>query len=164
MFRKSLNIIHENQNMKSIFVFILTFGIFISCAKSPKCWGKNKVKGIIENSLRIDCIPTSDQQEFVITTESEYQQVFVNLISGDYNCSLPEIDFNSNSLLGLHTKGACKTKYIREVTHTENEQQYHYKVIIKNCGICKKEGFSYNWVTIPKIIDGSTVTFETVNK
>ncbi len=150
--------------MKLLFVTILATGICMSCSKSPKCWGDNENKGIIENAIRIACEPATEQQEFVITNDTTYEQVFTNPSTGQLKCALPTIDFNSSSLLGLYITGSCEVKYIREVNRKDNTQTYHYKIVVKSCGTCKKEGYSFNWVTVPKIPDGWHVTFETENK
>ncbi len=150
--------------MRLLLTTILVIGIFISCSKSPKCWGEDKNKGIIENSIRVDCEPTTEQQEFIITDDSTFEQVFTNSLTGQLNCTLPVIDFNNKSLLGLFTTGSCEVKYIREVTRNESEENYHYKVVVKSCGTCKKEGYSFNWVTVPKIPQDWDVTFEIENK
>ena len=103
-------------------------------------------------------------QEFIIADDSTFEQVFTNSLSGQLNCTLPIIDFNNNSLLGLFTTGSCEVKYIREVTRNESEENYHYRVVVKSCGTCKKEGYAYNWVTVPKIPENWNVTFEIENK
>ncbi|MDA3780070.1 MAG: hypothetical protein PF487_07635, partial [Bacteroidales bacterium] len=96
--------------MRLLLTTILVIGISISCSKSPKCWGEDKNNGIIENSIRIDCEPTTEQQEYIITNDSTFQQVFTNSLTGQINCTLPVIDFNSKSLLGLFTTGSCEVK------------------------------------------------------
>jgi len=150
--------------MRLLLIIILLTVISPSCSKSPKCWGENKENGIIENSIRIDCEPTTQQQEFVITNDSTYHQVFTNSITGQLNCTLPVIDFNSSSLLGLLTTGGCEIKYIREVNQVDSNEKYDYKVVVKSCGACKRAGYSYNWVTVPKIPEDWNVTFEIENK
>lgn len=150
--------------MKSIILTFLIVGVLTSCSKSPKCWGDNKNAGIIENSIRIDCQPASEQQQFIITNDSIFKQLFTDSLSGQLKCTLPVIDFNNSSLLGLFTTGQCELKYIREVTRNDSDTKYHYKVVVKSCGICKKEGYSYNWVTVPKVQSGWNVTFEVENK
>lgn len=145
-------------------IFIVS-GLSFSCSKSPKCWGKNKNKGIIENSVSIYCDPISGEENFAIQNDSAYYYTFNDSINEMISCSnLPAIDFSTQSLLGLWATGGCEVKYIREVTSIDNELKYHYKVTVKSCGTCQKEIYSYNWVTVPKIPEGWTVTLEVENK
>jgi hypothetical protein len=139
---------------------ILFVGQFLSCSKNPKCWGDDKNEGIINNSFNSDikCSPKADQSEFTILDNSSFIQTF------DSTCSLPDIDFTTESLLGLYADGGCEVKFIREVTRIDSEKKYHYKVTVKDCGYCKRLGYSYNWVTVPKLPSGWTVTFETKKK
>lgn len=140
-----------------IIVFII--GLITTCSKSPKCWGDDINEGIINSSIRIDCEPINNQlQQYIIMNDSTYKNSFIS------TCTLPSIDFNTYSLLGLYADGACEIKFIRTVSQLENENKYHYKVIVKSCGACKKLGMSYNWVTVPKLPNSWTVTFEVINK
>ena len=151
------------KNLKNSFVgfvFLLVIGQFYSCSKNPKCWGDDKNKGIISKDIKLDlvCNPLTNQTEFIILDDVTFFQTF------DSTCTLPSIDFNKESLLGYYAEGGCEVKYIREVTFVESEKKYHYKVTIKDCGSCKKLQASYNWVTVPKLPNGWTVTFEMKKK
>ncbi len=128
----------------------------------PKCWGNNKNKGIIEKTIPIVCDPISDQQNFIIEDHFTYLQTWS--IDGAQICGLPGINFSSQTILGLYTTGSCKIKHLREVSKNENEQKYHYKVTVKSCGTCNRESYSYNWVSVPKLPEGWTVTVEVENK
>jgi hypothetical protein len=141
-------------------IFILLAGQFLSCSKNPKCRGDDKNEGIINNSVNIDikCSPKADLSEFVILDNSSFIQTF------DSTCPLPDIDFAAESLLGLYAEGGCEVKFIREVTRLDSEKKYHYMVTVKDCGYCKKLGYSYNWVTVPKLPSGWAVTFDTKKK
>lgn len=141
--------------IQSLVFFILIFSVN-SCSKSTKCWGKDKNKGDISESVKITCQPLSGDR-WVINDQSTYEQTF------DSACALPEIDFNNYTLLGLQANGGCETKYIREVDREENGNT-HYKVTVKSCGMCKSLVISYNWITIRKIPGTATVTFEVKEK
>lgn len=143
---------------------IFLLASFLSCSKSPKCWGNNKNKGIIESSIQIDCDPNTEQENFIINNDSTFQQTFRNITTGQSNCTLPSIDFNTYTLLGLYATGGCEVKYIREVSRNDSEKNYHYKITVKSCGTCKKEVYSHNWVTAPKLPESWDVTFEIENK
>ncbi len=144
-------------------VILLTVGLSFSCSKSPKCWGEDENKGIVENSVGIECEPISDQKEFVINDDSTFIQLFTDTISGQLKCTLPVIDFNNHSLLGYFADGQCEVKFIREVSRQEKQENYHYKLVVNSCGTCKSYAYSYNWVSVPKIPDNWTVTFEKEN-
>jgi len=134
---------------------ILLTGIFTACSRSPECWGADKNKGIIIESVpNLNCFPVTDHSQYVITNDSMYRQAFTA------GCNLPAIDFNTVTLLGMYTTGGCEIKFIREVSMHKEESRYHYKVKVKECGLCKKLVFGYNWVTVPKLPDNWTVTFE----
>jgi ssDNA-binding Zn-finger/Zn-ribbon topoisomerase 1 len=141
-------------------IFILIAGQFLSCSKNPRCWGEDKNKGIIKNSINSDikCLPKTKQTEFIILDDSSFVKTFGSA------CSLPNVDFNSESLLGLYAEGGCKVKFIRKVIRKDSEKKYHYKVTVKDCGYCKSLIYSYNLVTVPKLPSGWTVTFETKTK
>ena len=143
------------------FVFTGLLTIFISCGKSPRCWGGNKNEGIISSSVQINCWPAKFQENYIITSDSAYLQIFSDTSTG---CNRPPIDFSKFSLLGQSASGQCEIKVIREVTRSESENKYHYKVTVKSCGICKKEVLSDNWVIVPKLPDNWTVTFEVDEK
>lgn len=154
----------KNHPLKLISLFLLITGISYSCSKSPKCWGNNKNKGIIESSIQIHCEPVTEVGNFIIENDSTYQQLFTSSINGQLNCNLPPIDFNTYTLLGLFSDGQCEVKYIREVTRNDSEKNDHYKVIVKSCGTCMSNAYSFNWVTVPKLPEGWKVTFEVENK
>ncbi len=144
-----------------ILLTILLFNVFFySCSKSPKCSGEDSNKGIINSSIQINCIPTTYQDNFTITTDSAYHKIFSNTLTGQPICNLPKIDFNTYSLLGLRGSGQCEVKFIREVTRIASEMKYNYKLTVQSCGLCKKESYSDNWVTVPKVPSGWIVTYE----
>jgi hypothetical protein len=150
--------------MRNLLLIFIIAGLIGSCSKSPECWGDNKNKGIINNSIRIDCSPTTTQENYVITSDSAYQQIFSNSTTGQANCQLPSIDFSKETLLGVSATGQCEIKVIREVESIDKENKYHYKVKARSCGLCKKMAYIDNWVTVSKLPNGWTVTFEVDDK
>jgi len=150
--------------MRNLFAILVFVALFCSCSKSPKCWGDNKNKGIIISSIQIDCFPSIIKDNYIISSDSAYQQIFYNSSTGQTNCNLPAIDFNKYTLLGVRASGQCEIKVIREVTSLDNENKYHFKVTIKSCGLCKKIAFIDNWVTVPKLPSSWEVRFEIVEK
>ena len=160
-----IKLIQKQSIIISSLLIIIVAIISTSCSKSPKCWGNNKTKGIIESSILIDCEPLTGEENFVIQNDSAYFYTFNDSINEKISCNdLPAIDFSTQSLLGLYATGGCEVKYIREVTSFDNEKKYHYKVTVKSCGACMREVYSFNWITVPKIPEGFIVTFEKENK
>ncbi|MDQ3071885.1 MAG: hypothetical protein M3Q97_01285 [Bacteroidota bacterium] len=141
--------------MKTTALLIFASLILASCGKGSLCTGENKEKGIILNAHNILCLPETGQ-EFIINDTAAYRAVFADMPP----CDLPAIDFNSETLLGLYTTGTCNVRYTREVERIEAEKRYIYNVIIHSCGWCKSLVVNYNWVTVPKLPEGWTVTFE----
>jgi hypothetical protein len=146
--------------MRILFLTFIIAELVGSCSKSPEYWGENKNKGIINKSIRFDCSPTTYQENYIVTSDSVYQQTFSNTTTGQVNCQLPFIDFSKETLLGVNATGQCEIKVIREVASIDKENKYHYKVKVRSCGLCKEMAYIDNRVTVPKLPNGWTVTFE----
>jgi len=138
--------------MRIVFSILTIIVLFCFCTKSPGCWGESKDEGIINSSVIIKCETTG--QQFIVSDDSTYKSLFPP------NCDLPAIDFSTNTLLGQYADGGCELKIIREVIKLDEEKKYHYKLIVKECGMCKRLVYSYNWVTVPKLPKDWTVSFE----
>lgn len=133
-------------------LFLITMLTFLTTFCKRECRQDDINKGIIVEYLILE--PKTTPNDGVIISDSS---AFVNMFPYD---SLT-IDFNNYSLLGLYVDGGgCYGSITREVTRLEQEKQYHYKVTLYTCGICKKGFNDYNWVTVPKLPSGWTVTFE----
>jgi len=153
-----------NTYFKLISINILLLLLLVnSCSKNPKCSGEDKNLGLIKSSFTIPCFPKTGQNTFIIDNDSNFTKTFTDTLIGYIPCDLPIIDFNSNTLLGLYAEGQCEVKFIRNVTLSNDECQYFYKINVNECGSCKKLDCSYNWVIVPKLPDGWTVVFETTN-
>ncbi len=152
-----------SHNMRLIVITAFYLILISSCSKNPSCSGENENLGIIERSIIISCPIRTDQQNFIIDNDSVYNRTFTDSLTGQIPCTLPIIDFNLSTLLGLYADGQCEAKFIREVTQINNENKYIYRVIVEQCGACKKLITSYNWVTVPKLPYGWTVVFEKVD-
>lgn len=134
--------------------FYLLLGLILvmtNCARNRKCGGGNENKGLILQSVSISCNTITNKDQYRIDSDSVYKQTF------DSTCVLPQIDFRTNTLLGLQASGGCEVKFIREVKKTGNGIEYLVKV--NECGICKKLSSSFNWVLIPKLSATDEITF-----
>jgi hypothetical protein len=99
------------------FCFFIVLGstpTFASCSRNPKCGGGNENKGLILQSVSISCPLITNKDRYRIDSDSVYKQTF------DSTCTLPQIDFKTNKLLGLQASGGCEVKYIREVKQTSS--------------------------------------------
>ena len=144
--------------MKStlLIISLCIIGLFTnSCSKD------DVNEGLIISSININSISCSPSgTQFIITNDSLYKNAFGNSTT----CSLPAIDFNTYTLLGVYAKGGCNANFTRNVVRLDAEMRYHYKVTVKDHGMCKVLTYNYNWVTVPKLPNGWTVTFEVKNK
>ncbi len=146
------------QLPKTIGLWLLLVAMLVGgCSKAPRCAGNDENAGIIFSSIQIGCEPTTLLENYVIASDSAYQQTFTDGI-----CNLPTIDFNTYTLLGARASGQCEIKVLREVTSVEARREYAYKITVKSCGLCKKLAYTDNWVLVPKLPNGWAVTFEVV--
>lgn len=141
---------------------LLVAGLVGGCSKSPRCAGDDENAGIIFSSIQIGCAPPTLLENYVIASDSAYQQTFTDTSNGQPRCTLPPIDFNTYTLLGARASGQCKIKVLREVTSVEAQREYAYKITVKSCGLCKKLAYNDNWVLVPKLPSGWAVAFEIV--
>ena len=100
-------------------------------------------------------------QQYVVRDEATFSELaFLPHNSSDCaDAQVPAIDFSRYSLLGMYAEGTCTVFYTREVTKNEANKTYNYKVSTQECGFCESLSFSMNWVLIPKIQEGYTITF-----
>ena len=137
------------------FIFVL----FSSCRKGcPRVWFS---KGIIVQEISFGtCIPIPPnlpQTEYIIDNDTVYQQLLSNSVCSGY--TLPAIDFAQYTLLGKYATGQCKVDFHRQVTKDDAAKTYNFTIYVCDRGICKSAAISMNWVTVPKLPQGYTVTF-----
>jgi len=143
---------HCSMKKNLTILFLLTLLTLLTTFCKRECKQDDQNNGIIAEYLKL--IPVSTPENGVIISDST---AFANMFPHE----TLTIDFNNYSLLGLYvTDGGCHRSITREVTKLDTEKQYHYKVTLNSCGICKKLFYDFNWVTVPKLPDGWTVTFE----
>jgi len=135
------------------FIFVL----FSSCRKD--CPRDSFSKGIIIQEISFGlCIPPNlPQTEYIIDNDTVYQQLLSNSVCSGY--TLPAIDFAQYTLLGKFATGQCKVEFHRQVTKDDAAKTYNFTIYVCDRGICKKEAISMNWVIVPKLPQGYTVTF-----
>lgn len=89
----------------------------------------------------------------VINTQEEFEAAFVlpPQLAERPKCQdsvLPEVDFDTKTLLGLSTHGGCNTKTITSVYREGEVVVFELKV--KNWGICERLTIINKLITIPK--------------
>jgi hypothetical protein len=141
---------------KTYFLLLIVL-LLNSCDKYPKR-GESVNKGdIIDNFNLPDCysIKTYNGDECVIKSIADIDT------AGSSAC-VPDpinLDFNSFSVIGKTIRFDCSAKIIRELKINHDSKQYIFTIKYKQVGICKRLGFAFNLVTVPKIPADYTVVF-----
>lgn len=121
--------------------------------------------GIIEQDLIFGTCYTDIgalEQEYIIQDEAAYQALGILPVNSPDcvgNTTLPEIDFNIHTLLGLYAEGTCDTAFDRYVTRDDAAMKYVYTIGVRTCGNCESLFFAMNWVLVPKLPEDYTVEF-----
>ncbi len=120
--------------------------------------------GIITSELDLgDCfsdVGALDPQ-YIINDSTAFQALGILPINTPecVGTTLPEIDFNTHTLLGLYADGTCNVGFDRIVNRDDDLKKYIYTVSVNACGMCESLRFSMNWVIVPKLPDDYTVEF-----
>jgi hypothetical protein len=158
------------KRLQPFFLIILLAIGFSSCSKSPACKGQDENNGIIEkyygNHNFPMCMETyvNEQGTLVIRSNEELSTIIdsncANLPEAGYSEDPPEIDFSKYSLLGFWaTGGGCEIKIVREVTSSDEDGKYYYKIKIIECGLCDMLRYDANLVLVPKLPEDFKVDF-----
>lgn len=150
-----------NLNPITLILLLAIVLPFIACSKLSKCKGESTNAGIIIRNTALTeplCSTKVDTTEFVIGDRASFFQIY------DSTCSLPAVDFATESILGLYAEGGCDVSFAREVSRIDSEKRYHYKITVYQCGNCKSLTYSHNLVAVPKLPSDYKVTFEVENK
>lgn len=140
--------IKHRQKMKNLILFIVLL-LTIGCSKI----GYDKIEDI--QSISINCFTMSDN-EYVINSESEYYSIL-----DTNNCQPTYIDFSKNTLIGKYANGTgCSVEFKRRFFVNQEDNIYLYEIKVKEKGWCKKSDESMNWIIVPKIQNGYSVTFK----
>ena len=116
----------------------------------------------IETIDIIDCFEISETQ-LVINDAATYQTMLAQKVFSD-PCSsyiLPEVNFVEKTLLGKFTEAlACDVFYERRVEADPDSESYIYRITVHLDGQCQFSNTSMNWITVPKLPENYTVSFE----
>ena len=146
-----------------LFFVVISFSLF-GCGKNKKCNQEDTFSGIVLEQLNISEEPNSIardtlSQGFLITNDSVYKATFSR------TANLPFIDFAQHNLLGNIGSGYCKISFHKEVTADSVAKNYYYRLFVYHCSTYHPKGCSsYNWVLVPKLPQGWTVTFEVIKE
>lgn len=147
--------------MKNLLLsFVMTFSI--SCNRDKDCELPIQTTGtgeIVSKALVSQPLITWDMknQEHIIKADS--QNVFNLKVSFDNGNTYDTIDFDRYTLLGKYAREGCRVTFDRNVTKDTSQKKYFYKIKVHQCGTCKTNWESMNWVLVPKITDDYNVTF-----
>ena len=139
-------------------VILISITLLYSCEKSIFCKPGKKDKGLIKGKLDY-CTWIDTKDGLVINNQAE-----LDSLHNQFGCDeLPTFDFAHGTILAVYSSGGCKMQQRREVIWDGPNAQYIYRIEVSECGLCKAEQFSNNWVHVEKLPDGWTVTFEVVD-
>jgi hypothetical protein len=149
--------------MKHLLLLTTILCFLLGCGKNKKCNQEDTFSGIVLQQLDISGDPNYAaagvrfSSGFLITNDSVYKAAF------HHTTNLPFIDFTQYDLLGNAGGGYCKISFHKEVTADFAAKNYHYRLIVYSCSTYHPKGCSsYNWVLVPKLPQGWTVTFEVI--
>lgn len=153
--------------MKVFVTFIaIMLMIFLSCEKSPKCWGKSNVNSgeiIGDTTLCSNCTFLANENSgFVINSTNDLNRVYAAYFRLGDGCELNEFNLAKYTLLALPTYTTCKYKLKKSLTIDDSEKTYNYTIEIEECGTCNEKTYRANWIVIPKIKAGYSVIFKTL--
>lgn len=136
-----------------VLISLLVISGFAGCRRSPRCAGHDENRGIIISEVPELCSAFIPGKQFVIENDSVFKEVLPSW------CSASAIDFNAVTVLGRYASGGCAVKFIRDVEKVEKDRKYVYRIRVRDCGRCKSFRYSHNFVTVPKLPEGWTVSF-----
>ncbi len=148
--------------MKNLILLSLVMIFAISCNTDNNCEVPKQIIGtgeIVSNALVSQPLITWEMKdnEHVIRTDSE--NIFNLKVSFDNGNNYDSIDFDKYTILGKYANEKCKVTFERHVTKDDTQEKYFYNIKIHQCGTCKTNWESMNWVLVQKIPDDYNVSF-----
>lgn len=133
-----------------------------SCIKNKNCKLPEQIIGtgeIIPNAIIYQPIITREMRDKEHIIQSDSQNVHALQVSFDSGASYGNIDFSQYTLLGKYANEACNVTFERDVSIDVAQKKYFYNITVLQCGKCKTNWESMNWVLVPKIPEDYTVEF-----
>jgi hypothetical protein len=145
---------------------IIVFFAIVSFLFPAKSQNKTEID---YQEIDIKCTQSTVAEQ-LIRSDAEYQKLLEKRsIHPDCDSyTLPEIDFETYSLIGIHYLVAgCKNPDSDVHVYRMPDGSYQVKTSITQYGICKRGNHVHKWILIPKIDNADQVVFEktvTVNR
>lgn len=97
----------------------------------------------------------------IIKTPVEFSKYKADSLKFCDSTSVPSVDFNTSSLLGINAKGdGCNVGFERNLVKDTAAKKYIYTVNVMQCGDCGSRFLDPNWILTEKIATGYTVEFK----
>ena len=151
--------------MKHLVLLTTILCFLLGCGKNKKCNKEDTFSGIVLRQLDISGDPNyiatvvGSSSGLLIKNDSVYKAAFPQLTN------LPFIDFSQFDLLGNAGGGTCKISFHKEVTADSVAKKYFYRLFVYHCSTYHQKACgSYNWVLVPKLPQGWTITFEVIKE
>jgi len=147
------------KNQIDSFLFLLILISFTSCGNYPPVGESKNVGAIIGDFEQTDCVSigTYTGDACVVMGPLDFDTV------AGSSCNL-NIDFNTHSIIGKTISYGCNARIIRELEIDHIKKQYIYMIKYKESGLCKRLGFAFNLVLVPKVPNDYTVLFGEVKE
>ncbi len=102
------------------------------------------------------CDPGAFSSGIVVNTQEAY-----DALTFPADCDTPQIDFGSQTLLGIRTSiSGCEVSYTRDIVRSP--ELLTYTVTAEATGACEQLNPSNNWILVSKVGPNTTVEFEVV--
>ena len=148
--------------MKKLLLILLMVILYCSCEKKDEIVDITNQCIFPEDNYK-PCYSIS-ADTIIIQDTNTYYNVFNTNNLTNYNCdtvSLPDIDFNTYSLLGILTIGSgCSADYKRKIFKDISNKKIIYSISIEYSGLCEMLIYNWNFTLVPKVPDEYTVDFQ----
>ncbi|MEM7104178.1 MAG: hypothetical protein AAF502_13655 [Bacteroidota bacterium] len=156
--------------MKDILIILGIIGLFVLSVSGTKekplpQFADSNLGVIVANIEFGACFSEAglNGTEWIVYNQEAYESLAL-LFTGQENCNsttLPAIDFDQYTLLGVMTNTTCNSIYRRDIVELPEVKQVIYTVDVMWAGTCDGLVTNNNWVLIPKIDGDYTVQFFT---
>ena len=140
--------------------------VLLCCAWSCKQYDYIDIEGVEIISLPA-CL-AFNEASYIAQNDTEMNTLLrqaYNSIACDYlplaYLKVPDISFEERSLLAQRTRlAACSVFYEYEVKADVKSRRYIYNIYARKNGDCSQTHEQYHWISLPKIPQNYTVSFQ----